>query len=59
MAESKSSVSPYGFLSLEVGIGVWWFVWGVKGFWWGVLYGIGWETWLGYHLAIWLMGASR
>lgn len=57
MAESESNVSPWGWLSLEVGIGVWWFVWGVKGFWWGVLYGICWEIWGGYRLAAYLLGA--
>jgi hypothetical protein len=52
---SDTSVSRLGFLSLEVGIGVWWFVWGAKGFWWGVLYGLGWEIWVGYRLAEFFM----
>jgi hypothetical protein len=34
-----------------IGIGVWWFVWGAKGFWWGVLYGTFWPVWVGYRLA--------
>ncbi len=37
-----------------VGFGVWWFVWGAKGFWWGVLYGLFWPIWGGYRLAEWL-----
>ena len=38
-----------------VGFGVWWFVWGAKGFWWGVLYGLFWPIWVGYHIAAWLL----
>ena len=36
------------------GIGVWWFVWGAKSFWWGVVYGAFWPVWLGYRAAAWL-----
>ena len=34
-----------------IGLGVWWVVWSVKGFWWGVLYGLGWPVWVGYRMA--------
>lgn len=37
-------------------LGVWWFVWGKFGFWWGVLYGLFWQVWIGYRLAAWLLG---
>ena len=33
------------------GFGVWWFVWGKVGFWWGALYGLFWPIWLGYRIA--------
>lgn len=35
----------------SVSIGVFWYVWGAWGFWWGVLCGLGWPVWLGYRLA--------
>lgn len=38
-----------------IGIGVWWFVWHLYGFWWGVLYGLFWPVWIGYRLAAWLL----
>lgn len=37
------------------GIGVAIHVCNVFGFWWGVLYGIGWPIWIGYRLASWLI----
>jgi hypothetical protein len=41
--------------TIGVGLGVGWYVWGVKGFWWGVLCGGFWPIWLGYHIAaIWV-----
>lgn len=36
---------------LSVDSGVFWFVWAAKGFWWGLLYGLGWPVWVGYRLA--------
>jgi hypothetical protein len=39
-----------------VGLGVWWYVWGAHGFWWGVLYGFFWPVWAGYRLARYLLG---
>jgi hypothetical protein len=36
------------------GFGVFWYIWGKVGFWHGVLYGIGWAPWVGYHLAHYL-----
>lgn len=38
------------------GLGVLWFVWGYYGFWWGVLYGLFWPCWIGYHLAAAMLG---
>lgn len=31
--------------------GVFWCVWGAKGFWWGVLAGVFWPAWFGYRAA--------
>lgn len=39
------------YLLLSFGLGVWWYTWGVYGFWWGVLYGMCWPVWLGWRLA--------
>ena len=36
------------------GFGVFWFVWGYYGIWWGILYGIFWIPWLGYRFAQWM-----
>jgi hypothetical protein len=38
-----------------IGIGVWWYIWGTYGFWWGVLYGVFWEVWVGFKLATYLV----
>lgn len=48
--EARKHVT-YTLLPGGVGVGVWWFVWGAKGFWWGVVYGACWPIWLGYRLA--------
>lgn len=40
-----------GLFALSVAIGVWWHVWGIYGFWWGVCYGFFYPIWLGYRLA--------
>jgi hypothetical protein len=53
--ESSSSSGGVGFFRLWIAIGIWWYVWGAKGFWWGVIYGLGWEIWVGYKLAEHLM----
>jgi len=45
----------FGFPFVSVGLGVFWFVWGAKGFWWGLWYGAFWPSWVGYRLAAWLM----
>lgn len=34
--------------------GVFWFIWGHYGFWWGVLYGLFWPIWVGFRMAEWL-----
>lgn len=49
----KNSMTIYGFGG--VGCGVFWYVWGVHGFWWGVFYGLFWHYWLGYRLAFYLL----
>lgn len=52
MAEQKNvGDDNHTYRGLLIAIGVWWFVWGVKGFWWGALYGLGWPVWLGYRVA--------
>ena len=38
-----------------VGLGVWWYVWSLYGFWWGVLYGAFWPIWVGYRMAAYLL----
>ena len=38
-----------------IGIGVWWYIWGLYGFWWGILYGLFWEVWAGIKLAHYLV----
>lgn len=42
-------------ISVGFGLGVFWHVWSLYGFWWGLLYGIGWGPWLGYRVALWLL----
>lgn len=39
-----------------IGWGVMWAVWGVHGFWWGLLYGLVWPIWIGFRLAQYLLG---
>lgn len=56
--DERPGYSPIGFITIEIGVGVWWYVWGLYGFWWGALYGIGWEVWVGYRLASYLLGAK-
>jgi len=38
-----------------LGSGVFWFVWGYYGFWWGILYGLFWPMWIGYRIAEYLL----
>ena len=51
----SETTTTYRAWPMGIGFGVWWFVWGVKGFWWGVLYGLCWPIWIGYHMAAWLL----
>ena len=51
-----TETTPTGKLAIWVGLGVFWFVWGHYGFWWGVLYGLCWPVWAGYRLAEALLG---
>lgn len=46
-------ISDRGFEigSAGVGFGVWWYVWDIYGFWWGILYGMFWPIWIGYRVA--------
>jgi hypothetical protein len=39
-----------------IAIGVAYVIYGVYGFWWAVAYGLFWPTWVGYHLAKYLIG---
>lgn len=41
---------PLGFA-----LGIFWFTWSKFGFWWGVLYGLGWLVWCGYRFAEWTL----
>lgn len=50
---TTTSVGSFG---LSVAGGVWWYVWGVYGFWWGLLYGFFWPVWVGYRLAAYFLG---
>ena len=45
----------YSLPTFWVALGVFWYVWGAKGFWWGVFYGLFWKFIAGYHLAAWLV----
>jgi hypothetical protein len=56
---SAEHCAARGVFPFGIGLGVWWFVWGAKGFWWGVLYGACWPIWAGYHLAAFLIGGAR
>lgn len=38
-------------VSFPAMFGVFWAVWDVYGFWWGVLYGMFWQFWIPYRLA--------
>lgn len=49
----KSYASAQKVFGAGAGFGVFWFVWGKLGFWWGVLYGIFWPIWAGYRIAEW------
>lgn len=55
---SDNSTTVRAAFPFGIGLGVWWFVWGVKGFWWGVLYGLCWPIWIGYRLAAFLFGVA-
>lgn len=44
--QTVSATVPFG-----VGFGVFWFVWGVHGFFWALLYGAFWPLWVGYRVA--------
>lgn len=45
--------------SLGVAYGVFWYVWGVYGFWWGLVYGAFWPIWVGYRLASYFLGVPQ
>jgi len=53
---SEQRVVITGFTGIgSIGLGVMWAVWGHYGFWWGLLYGLGWVPWVGYRMAEWLL----
>jgi hypothetical protein len=52
---SQSNPATVAYIQTCVGLGVLWFVWGLKGFWWGLLYGVFWQEWVGYRLAEYLL----
>lgn len=43
---------------LGINLGVFWYVWGLYGFWWGVLYGIGAPVWIGFRIASYFLGGQ-
>lgn len=47
----RVSVENISGLRWLVSAGVFWFVWGARGFWWGVLYAVFWPVWLGFRMA--------
>lgn len=53
-ATTRKIGQALGSVQLNVAVGVFWYVWGAKGFWWGLLYGFAWPAWVGYRLAAWL-----
>ena len=55
--DSRNHCKTATFLTLQTSVtfGVWWNVWGVYGFWWGVWYGLFWEIWVGYKLSEFLL----
>lgn len=57
MSDDKTTENRliFGVPSLSIAIGVWWYVWGVYGFWWGVFYGFFWPVWIGFRLAHYLL----
>ncbi len=50
-----TAMNAFTIASCSVGLGVWWAVWDVYGFWWGLLYGLFWHEWVGYRLATFLV----
>jgi len=50
------TTTSVGGFSLSVAGGVFWYVWGVYGFWWGLLYGFFWPVWVGYRMAWYFLG---
>jgi len=58
-SKTKNYYVPYPALGISgVGLGVFWGVWGVYGFWWGLLYGFFWPVWFGYRLAMYLLTSA-
>jgi hypothetical protein len=43
------------WLDFGISAGVFWYVWGLYGFLWGLCYGMFWEFWAGYRLAAYLL----
>jgi hypothetical protein len=43
-------------ISLGIAFGVFWHIWGIYGFWWGLLYGFFWVLWVGYKLSAYVIG---
>lgn len=49
------AVEEYSLVKVSMAAGIFWAVWTVKGFWWGVLASLFWPAWLGYHVAVYLL----
>jgi hypothetical protein len=59
MMSDNNHVTYFAIPSVSIAIGVWWYVWGAYGFWWGVLYGLFWPIWLGFRIAAYLIGVQN
>lgn len=44
--------------SMAFAVGVFWHAAQLYGFWWGLAYAVFWQEWLGYRVALYLLGAS-
>lgn len=59
MSESTNRPIVYAFPSGSIALGVFWYTWGLYGFWWGLVYGAFWPMWIGYRLAEYLLPVSH
>lgn len=59
MTDSRTTNIAYPLIGVSgMGLGVFWAVWGVHGFFWALLYGFFWPVWFGYRAALYLLAQS-